>query len=60
VKATRRTQPYRKGARQPGAALMAMLRGRSLTGYNPADITRMASSRARARPERRARPPRRR
>lgn len=37
MKSTRRTQPYRKGARQPGATLTAMRRGRSLYGTNPMD-----------------------
>lgn len=33
VKPTRATQPYRKGARRPGAALAAMLKGKP--GYLP-------------------------
>jgi hypothetical protein len=33
-------QPYRKGPRQPGAALSAMLRGRSAGLANPQDVKR--------------------
>lgn len=40
VKPTPTTQPYRKGPRQPGQALDAMLRGRDASGYNPQDIQR--------------------
>jgi len=40
VKPTRKTQPYRTGARQPSDALRAMLRGRTFGGYNPKDIER--------------------
>lgn len=40
--ATRKTQPYRKGARVPGAALSAMLKGRTAGGYNPQDSQRQA------------------
>jgi hypothetical protein len=44
MRATRTTQPYRKGlARAPGAALTAMLKGRTTTGYNPADAKRAAA-----------------
>lgn len=50
MQATRRTQPYRKGlGRQPGLALSAMLKGRPQVGLNPADVTRMAQKKARAR-----------
>lgn len=42
MKPTRATQPYRRGARAPSAALNAMLRGRTLTGFNPADVQRAA------------------
>lgn len=42
MKPTRATQPYRKGARQPGSALAAMLRGRTLYGQNPADVRRVS------------------
>lgn len=38
---SRRTQPYRKGQlRMPGPALTNMLRGRTTSGFNPADVTR--------------------
>jgi hypothetical protein len=40
VKSTRATQPYRQGPRMPGAALNAMLKGRTAGGYNPADAKR--------------------
>jgi hypothetical protein len=61
--ATRRTQPYRKGAREPGAALQAMTRGRTMGGYNPQDAARnvqrlMNAGKARKAAERTARPPR--
>lgn len=62
---SRQTQPYRKGSpRMPGMALTNMLRGRTTTGFNPADITRAAflvktSKGKRARPTRPARPARR-
>lgn len=47
---SRRTQPYRKGTgRQAGLALSAMLKGRPQVGLNPADVTRMAQKKARAR-----------
>ena len=35
---TRRAQPYRQGAREPGAALQAMLRGTTANGVNPASF----------------------
>lgn len=38
---SRRTQPYRRGPRQQGGALSAMLAGRDAYGQNPADLTRM-------------------
>jgi hypothetical protein len=39
--ASRRTQPYRKGQpRHAGLAMKAMQKGRTGTGFNPADITR--------------------
>lgn len=40
VKPSRRTQPYRKGARMPGEALAAMTRGRQAGILNPADQRR--------------------
>ena len=40
MRPTRRTQPYRRGARAPGQALAAMLRGRTLYGHNPMDLRR--------------------
>jgi hypothetical protein len=44
VKPTRLTQPYRLGSinRHPGAALTAMTKGRTLSGFNPQDIRRAA------------------
>jgi hypothetical protein len=64
--ASRRTQPYKKaGGRAPGAALNAMLKGRSPGGWNPKDIERQAmlvkagkKRRRPARPQRPARPSR--
>jgi len=65
VKPDRRTQPFRRGARQPGPPLTAMLRGRTSSGWNPKDIERAAmlvkagKSRQRpTRPPRVQRPPR--
>jgi hypothetical protein len=61
MRATRHTQPYRKGNRTPTMALTAMLRGRTAGGWNPQDITRMAqklSNASPARSQRPARPPR--
>lgn len=65
---SRRTQPYRKGPRQPGAALNAMLKGRTASGHNPKDLERNVQRLVRegkrkrparpARPERPQRPPR--
>jgi hypothetical protein len=44
MRSSRQTQPYRRGnARAPGAALTAMLKGRTTTGYNPADAQRAAA-----------------
>lgn len=41
MKATRRTQPYRKKtARQPGSTLYAMLRGAPANAPNPQDVKR--------------------
>jgi hypothetical protein len=41
MKPSRSTQPYKKGGpRQPGLAMKAMQKGRTGTGFNPADITR--------------------
>lgn len=59
----RTTQPYRKGSaiRNPGPALQAMLRGRSLHGTNPADQRRalmLKKAKRKTRPSRPARPPR--
>ena len=49
MKATRRTQPYRKSAagRPGGRSLAAMLAGRTITGSNPADVKRAMQKRAR-------------
>lgn len=67
MRATRRTQPYRKTApRHPGLALTSMLRGRTTGGMNPADVSRGAATLMRAakagkrhrRPARPARPKR--
>lgn len=67
MKPTRKTQPYRKGARQPGAALDAMRRGATAGGLNPMDVQRLAhliaaGRRRKAgrpeRPDRGPRPPR--
>jgi hypothetical protein len=59
---SRRAQPYRKGnpLRVPGAALTAMTRGRSASGWNPKDLERNMQmlSKASKRPGRPARPPR--
>jgi hypothetical protein len=62
---SRRAQPYRKGSplRQPGAALNAMLKGRTAAGFNPKDLERNMQTLQRAakapkRPARPARPPR--
>lgn len=46
---SRSTQPYRKGPRQPGQALDAMLAGRAKGQLNSADIARGASLMATAR-----------
>jgi hypothetical protein len=56
----RQTQPYRRGPRMPGQALTNMLRGRSATGFNPADITRAAFlvKAGKGKRKRPARPPR--
>jgi hypothetical protein len=50
MRATRRTQPYRKSAagRQGGRTLAAMLKGRTGTGGNPADVQRAMQKRKRA------------
>lgn len=45
MRSTRRTQPYRRGPRQPGLALSAMLRGATLHSYNPMDVQRKVLSR---------------
>lgn len=42
MKPTRRSQPYRVGARSPGAALTAMTKGRTAGGLNPKDAERAA------------------
>jgi hypothetical protein len=62
---SRLTQPYRKGARNPGPALTAMTRGRSFGGGNPKDLERSVQrlisagmGKTSARPARPARPPR--
>lgn len=64
--ATRMTQPYRRGSsgRNPGAALTAMLKGRTAGGYNPQDQVRANAklltrgAKAKRRPDRPDRPPR--
>jgi hypothetical protein len=58
VKPTRLTQPYRKGARVPGQALTAMLKGRAANGTNPADVKRAGYLMAAGRRKRATRPPR--
>lgn len=59
MKPTRATQPYRRGARAPGAALTAMLKGRTAAGWNPIDTQRaMILSGKRRRPGRPQRPKR--
>lgn len=47
--ASRRSQPYRKGAatRAPGGALTAMTRGRDAQGNNPQDVRRRTHKMAR-------------
>lgn len=55
---TRITQPYRKGARQPGPALTAMMRGRTSGGYNPMDAARNVQKLTAAGKRRPTRPPR--
>jgi hypothetical protein len=61
---TRRTQPYRQGARNPGAALQAMTRGSDFQGGNPMDSQRavqrlvQAGQQVQARKARAARPAR--
>lgn len=40
MKPSRRTQPYRRGDRAPGAALRAMLLGKPFFLANPADYQR--------------------
>lgn len=42
-------QPYRKGARQPGAALSAMLRGSPTYLPNPADLRRRSQKKRKRR-----------
>jgi hypothetical protein len=59
----REAQPYRKGPREPGPALTAMLKGRTSSGFNPKDIERnvqrlVRAGQARKRPERPSRPER--
>jgi hypothetical protein len=62
VKPTRATQPYRKGARTPGPALTAMLKGRAANGTNSADVKRagylVAAGKRHKRPDRPQRPAR--
>lgn len=62
---SRRAQPYRTGSplRKPGAALDAMLKGRTAAGFNPKDLERNAQmiqrvAKAPKRPPRPARPAR--
>jgi hypothetical protein len=57
----REAQPYRRGPRQPGFALDAMLKGRTSSGFNPKDIERnvqrlVRAGQARKRPDRPSRP----
>lgn len=56
--ATRMTQPFRKGARQPSPALEAMTRGRDFQGGNPQDAQRRVQmlTGGAGRPKRPARP----
>jgi hypothetical protein len=49
MRPSRRTQPYRKGSRQAGPSLSAMLRGRTGYGYNPMDLHRHMLRRRRRR-----------
>jgi hypothetical protein len=60
MRPTRRSQPYRAGAREPGPALTAMLRGRTAQGHNPIDLVRRTQTlmRAARAPGRKARQPR--
>jgi hypothetical protein len=67
MRATRLTQPYRRGTRNPSPALTNMTRGRTYAGTNPQDLTRAVQKLVRAgqkqprapyRPARPARPPR--
>ena len=59
-------QPFSKGAREPGPALDAMLRGTDFAGFNPQDLKRQmqkgqgeqSTSGRPARPARPARPKR--
>jgi hypothetical protein len=53
VKPSRRTQPYRAGARHPGGALTAMTRGRTFGGYNPKDLERRVAMLTRKRRDKR-------
>lgn len=54
MRATRRSQPYRKGpGRAPSPTLRAMKQGRSLSGYNPQDVNRLAVKKAAKRRRRR-------
>ncbi len=57
---SRRTQPYRAGKLRPQTqVLMNMLRGRTTSGFNPADVHRGLQRMARAaRPPATGRPPR--
>lgn len=51
MKASRRTQPYRKGMpRAPGPAMQAMIRGKPLGMPNPADRKRAAQRAGRRKP----------
>jgi hypothetical protein len=58
----RSTQPYRVGPRQQSQALLAMLRGRTTSGFNPKDVERGVAKMNRktkaTRAPRRSRPPR--
>jgi len=49
VQASRASQPYRGGARPQTQALQAMLRGRTLGGFNPKDVERGVARMQRAR-----------
>jgi hypothetical protein len=56
MKATRRTQPYRRNSRRLlGPALGNMQRGRTVSGYNPKDMDRLIQKQVTRRKKRRRR-----